>query len=462
MTEPSLLRRVSVWAILVMAVAMVPLVLLVNQRALRAMDVVADGHLVQAAQALGVVIEQDMALACPHDTSCAAPVLRVDRNLTEPDVGFQAYDAQGRLMVTSANFDVPRPVSDREGFHDRTFQGQHWRLYTLHNHAGLLLRIGERYDTRHDLIQQVLLEYSVPVLIMLPLLAGLLAWSIRRGLSPITALTSLLAMRTPGSRTPVRVDGLPRELRPLVDTLNRQLERLEDALEREAAFNADVAHELRTPLAATLIHLESAQEHTEPERAAAALNSAQQSLNRLGRRVEHILAMSRLEAGAAAHERRPLDLVAITIAVIEELAPMIEAKEVALGLECDNVSIALVGHEVAITAMLRNLIENALRYVSHGGRVDVALSVTPGEIAITISDDGPGIPPERRERVFERFRRGGSSEHGYGVGLSIVRRAVQLHDARIDLLDSDFGTGLSVLVRIPVPVVAKPEKVGKS
>lgn len=451
MSSPSLLRRVTVWAILALTAAFIPLVLLVNQRALAAMDVVADGHLAQAAKVLGVVIEQDTAAACPPDTTCAAPVVQVDRLRSEPDVGFQAYDPQHRLVMISANFNLPHPDAGEEGFRDETFDGQRWRLYTVRNSKGWLLRIGERYDTRKDVTQQVLLEYGVPVLILLPLLAALVGWSIRRGLSPIAALTALLAARTPGSRTQVRVEGLPIELRPLVDTLNRQLERLEDALEREAAFNADVAHELRTPLAATVIHLESAREQADPERAAAGLRSAQDSLNRLGRRVEHILALSRLEAGAASHERQPLDLVAIAIGVIEELAPLIDAKDVALGFECDKSSIVLVGHEVAMTSMFRNLIENALRYVQHGGRVDVSIAALPKEIFIEIADDGPGIPEQRREHVFERFSRGGSSEHGYGVGLSIVRRAVQLHDARIELGDSGFGTGLGVRVHVPTP-----------
>ena len=463
MSSPSLLRRVTVWAILALTAALLPLVLLINQRALAAMDVVADGHLAQAAKVLGLVLEQDSATSCPPETLCAAPIVhQVDRHWSEPDVGFQAYDAQGRLVMVSANFNLPRPDADEEGFRDETFDGQRWRLYTVRTSAGVLLRIGERYDTRKDVTQQVLFQYGIPVLVLLPLLAGLLGWSIRRGLSPIAALTALLAQRTPGSRTQVRVEGLPVELRPLVDTLNHQLERLEDALEREAAFNADVAHELRTPLAATVIHLESAQEQADPERAAAGLRSAQDSLNRLGRRVEHILALSRLEAGAASHERQPLDLVAIAIGVIEELAPLIEAKDIALGLECDKTSIVIVGHEVAITSMLRNLIENALRYVGHSGRVDVSLTATPKEIFIDIADDGPGIPQDRRERVFERFSRGGSSEHGYGVGLSIVRRAVQLHDARIELRDSVFGRGLSVLVSLPVAGAAEVQKVGKS
>lgn len=463
MSSPSLLRRVTVWAIVALTTALVPLVWLVNERALAAMGVVADGHLAQAAKVLALVLEQDTATLCPADATCPAPIVhQVDRHWTEPDVGFQAYDAQGRLVMASANFNLPRPEDGEEGLRDGTYNGQRWRLYTSRTRTGVLLRIGERYDTRKDVTQQVLFQYGVPVLVLLPLLAGLLGWSIRRGLSPIAALTALLAKRTPGSRTQVRVEGLPVELRPLVETLNHQLERLEDALEREAAFNADVAHELRTPLAATVIHLESAQEQADPVRAAAGLRSAQDSLNRLSRRVEHILALSRLEAGAASHERQNLDLVAIAIGVIEELAPLIEAKDIALSFECDKTSIMLTGHEVAMTSMLRNLIENALRYVKHGGRVDVSLAVKPKEIFIEIADDGPGIPVERRERVFERFRRGGSSEHGYGVGLSIVRRAVQLHDARIELDDSGFGKGLSVFVHIPRPDDEETKKVGKS
>jgi two-component system sensor histidine kinase QseC len=159
--------------------------------------------------------------------------------------------------------------------------------------------------------------------------------------------------------------------------------------------------------------------------------------------------MARLEAGAASEQRVQLDLVSVTTEVIEELAPLIGEKGVALSLNCDPPPLLLLGHEVALTAMLRNLVENALRYVAPGGQVDISLTRQASTLVLEISDDGPGIPPERRQAMFERFRRGQADHHeGYGLGLSIVRRAAELHHARIELLDSLLG-GLCVRIVLP-------------
>jgi two-component system sensor histidine kinase QseC len=233
--------------------------------------------------------------------------------------------------------------------------------------------------------------------------------------------------------------------------LNQQFERLEDAIEREHRFNADVAHELRTPLTATMIHLESAAIADAPQDVESALKSAQQSLTRLARRIEQILALARLEAGAAANQRVSLDLITVATEVIEELAPLILEKGVELSLVHDIPQLPVLGHEAALTAMFRNLIENALRYVGQDGQVEVALSKSPQMAVIDISDDGPGIPAEQREIVFDRFHREDKQpSHGYGLGLNIVKRAAQLHDAQIELLDSSFGHGLHVRVSIPL------------
>jgi two-component system sensor histidine kinase QseC len=182
-----------------------------------------------------------------------------------------------------------------------------------------------------------------------------------------------------------------------------------------------------------------------------ALKSAQQSLTRLARRIEQILALATLEAGAAANQRVSLDLVAVATEVIEELAPLILEKGVELSLVHDVPHLPVLGHEAALTAMFRNLIENALRYVGQNGQVEVALRKSPLAAVIDISDDGPGIPAERREIVFDRFHREDKQpSSGHGLGLNIVKRAAQLHDARIELLDSAFGHGLHVRVSIPL------------
>jgi two-component system, OmpR family, sensor histidine kinase QseC len=461
--KPVSLRTRLTWLIItVMVIVLIPLGFLSYQRESREMNELLDGRLAQAGRTLGILIEHSDAMTQhepPAVTTSGTPlpvsqamVVSVHRHNYEPEVGFQAYGPQRQLIVATANLeDLPPPTPADMGFRDILHEDHRWRIFTLQNRANLVIRIGERYDNRQDITRGLILEHSLPLLIGLPLLALLVSLAVRRGLRPLKSLTKSLDERTPGSRKPVAIDDTPPELKPLIRTLNQQFERLEDAIEREHRFNADVAHELRTPLTATMIHLESAAIAGAPQDVESALKSAQQSLTRLARRIEQILALATLEAGAAANQRVSLDLVAVATEVIEELAPLILEKGVELSLMHDVAQLPVLGHEAALTAMFRNLIENALRYVEQNGQVEVALRKSPQMAVIDISDDGPGIPAERREIVFDRFHREDKQpSNGHGLGLNIVKRAAQLHDARIDLLDSAFGHGLHVRVSIPL------------
>lgn len=469
MSSPASLRTRLTWLIIaVMIVVLIPLGVISYRRESREMNQLLDGRLAQAGRTLGILIEHSDAMN-GHDLNSNATtplpvrqamVVSVHSRNYEPEVGFQAYDPQRHPIVATDNLqDLPAPGPDDMGFHDIEHAGHRWRTFTLQNRFGLLIRIGERYDNRQDITHGLILEHSLPLLIGLPLLALLVSVAVRRGLRPLESLTERLDERTPGSRQPVAIDDTPPELKPLIRTLNQQFERLEDAIEREHRFNADVAHELRTPLTATMLHLENAALAHDPQDLQSALGSAQQSLSRLARRIEQILALARLEAGAAANQRTPQDLVAIATGVIEELAPLILEKDVALSLLHDMPCLPVSGHEAALDAMFRNLIENALRYVEPGGQVEIALHRSDTAAMIDISDDGPGIPEARREFVFGRFERGDMQpENGYGLGLSIVKRAAQLHEAEIELQDSPYPHGLRVHISIPLGSRTSPTR----
>jgi len=452
--------RLTLLNIAVMVVVLIPLGVISYQRESGEMNHLLDGRLAQAGRTLGNLIEhsEEMTARSPGAPStlgadvAPAVVVAVRRRNYEPEVGFQAYDRHGTPIAATENLaDLPAPTDADVGFRDLRHEDHAWRLFTLRNRAGLLIRIGERSDNRQDIARGLVLEHSLPLLIGLPLLAVLIGLAVRQGLRPLRALTSQLDERMPGSRQPVEMAEPAPELRPLVETLNQQFERLENALERERRFNADVAHELRTPLTATMIHLESAMIAGGASMATgSALSSAQQSLQRLARRIEQVLALARIEAGAAASERENVDLVALTKDVIEELAPLIVEKGVAMSLAASETDMQLAAYEAAMTAMLRNVIENALRYAPAGGKVDIDLTAGPDVVVIDIRDNGPGIPPERRAAVFDRFLRGTNEpSSGFGLGLSIVKRAAELHDARVDLREPGEGTGLHVHIRLP-------------
>jgi len=314
-----------------------------------------------------------------------------------------------------------------------------------------VIRTGERYDSRHDITHAVWLEHSLPLLIALPLLALLVGWAVRRGLRPLESLTRALSAREPGTQEPVVLPDAPLELQPVLSALNGQLVRMEDALERERRFSADVAHELRTPLASAMINLESAMTTADPVELHTSLASAQHGVAALARRIEQLLALARLESGAASGQRTPIDLVAIAMDVIEELAPVIAESGVEMSVAPLPPQVIILGYEAALAALLRNLLENAMRHVPAGGQVQLSIELGERVALVDVIDDGPGIPAERRASVFARFHReAGGHGDGYGLGLSIVQRAAQLHGATIELLDSPYGRGLRVSVAIPL------------
>jgi two-component system sensor histidine kinase QseC len=369
----------------------------------------------------------------------------------EAEVGYQVFDMHNRMRLASANLaHLPLPSAPVSGFQNYFFDGYGWRVFTLVDDGNdVVIRVGERDDSRRDITHALWLDLGLPQLVGLPLLAVLVGWAVQRGLRPLERLRHALASRSPGSRQRIQLDNAPRELEPVVDALNMQLERLEDALERERRFSADVAHELRTPLASTMIHLDGAMATNLPADAQVALASAQSGLARLARRIEQLLALARLEAGVAAGQRGEVDLITVAMNVIDELAPLLGESGVEFAFAEHDDSLTIHGYEAALAALLRNLIENAMHHVPTGGQVQLIMRRSRGVTVIEVIDNGPGIPPERRASVFARFHREATGGDGYGLGLSIVQRAAQLHGATIELLDAPSGQGLRVRVAIP-------------
>lgn len=458
----SLHGRLRWLIILVIAAVLLPLGVYSYRRTIHEVDELSDGRLAQSARTLQVLIEH-AGTNVLHDQAAGGIVVPIKAvpdhapkahdHTHESEVGFQIFDHAGHPVLATANLDsLPPPAADDASFRDVQQNGYRWRVFTLQDPAdNIVIRTGERYDSRHDITHAVWLEHSLPLLICLPLLALLVGWAIRRGLRPLESLTRALSAREPGNREPVVLDDAPLELQPVLTALNGQLVRLEDALERERRFSADVAHELRTPLASAMINIESAMTTTDPVEVSATLASAQHGVAALARRIEQLLALARLESGAASNQRAVIDLVAIAMDVVEELAPVIAESGVQLSVERLTPRVVIHGYEAAIAALLRNLLENALRHVPAGGQVQLSIAQGEHDALIDVIDDGPGIPAERRASVFARFHReAGGRGDGYGLGLSIVQRAAQLHAATIELLDSPYGRGLRVHVAIPL------------
>lgn len=463
MRLPSLRSRLR-WLILgVIALVLLPLGLYSLRRTINEVDELSDGRLAQSARTLQTLVNEIGLPALRQHGSQAGVVVPITSRSTqelvlhghtyESEVGFQVFDRDGQpLMVTGNLTSLPPPDAANPGFADLQQDPYRWRLFTLPPTSdGVVVRAAERYDSRHDITAALWIEHGLAPLIALPVLALLVGWAVRRGLRPLDTLATQLARRKPGTRDALEVADAPRELEPVVGALNNQFDLLEEALERERRFSADVAHELRTPLASTMINLENAQASLDTREAGAALADARVSLAALARRVEQLLSLARLEATSRAGEMEDIDLLAVARVAVEDLSPLIADADVELAVSLAEHPLMVRGHDAALAALVRNLLENALRHVPQGGHVRLIIQREQAHAVIDVIDDGDGIPPERRAAVFARFHReAGSRGEGYGLGLSIVQRAAQLHDASIELLDSPHGRGLRVCVRVPL------------
>lgn len=467
MSAPSLRGRLRWLISLAMAVVLVPLGLFSLLHTVAEVNELADGRLASDARTLQLLIHSAGFDSLDADDGGmlvvpAGPAS--DRSEThEDEVGFQVVDAHGAVRLATSNFSRALVLQDDgEGFSNVQIGRHRWRVFTVHDAARhAVIHVGERDDSRRDIIRTQWDEHAVPLLLGVPLLALLVGWAVKRGLRPLSQLARLLAERQPGSRgrAPIVLADPPQELQPLLAALNEQLQGLEDAIERERRFSADVAHELRTPLASTLINIEHAIDTPDATGHRQALEGARHAVEALTRRVQQLLALSRLEAGSGGEPAAvEIDLVAIAVGIIEELESLPDPRRVELGFSTPAPRLMLRGHEAALSALLRNLLENALRHVpDQDGQVQLTLAGDTREVIVDVLDNGPGIPPDQRERVLRRFHRETSARgEGYGLGLSIVTRAVRLHGGTLQLLDAPSGRGLLVRVCLPLAPAAEP------
>ena len=289
----------------------------------------------------------------------------------------------------------------------------------------------------------------IPLLLLLPLMLMAVAWTVGRGLRPLRHLASDVQRRDARSLKPVASEDLPIEIRPLADELNRLLVRLQAAFAAQRTFIADAAHELRSPLTALRLQMQlfdRAPDEAARIEARARLGDAVERAIHLA---EQLLALARSDPQEAVGQVGHVDLSAVAVEGVADCHALALTRQVDLSLESSPVWIA--GEEESIRILIRNLVDNAVRYTPSGGRVQVRCTETSDGALLEVRDTGPGIPAADRERVFDRFyRHAPGRESGSGLGLAIVKAIAERHRAQVDLADAPGG-GLQVSVRFPRP-----------
>jgi signal transduction histidine kinase len=274
-------------------------------------------------------------------------------------------------------------------------------------------------------------------------------FAIRRGIAPIATVTEQVAGRAPEHLEALAPVTAPQEIRPLIDALNDLFGRVDRALDNERRFTADAAHELRTPLAAIVTQAQVASRARDAAERDQALVQIATSGRRASRLVEQLLLLARLDPAANLHKEK-LRLDQLAAAVCADHGSMALDKNITLELDTSG-EIAIHGHADLLRVLLRNLLDNALRYTPAGEKVGVGVTVHGSSVRLTVSDSGPGIPPAERANVMRRFHRlAGQETEGSGLGLSIVARIAELHHASVVLADGMGASGLSVQVSFPL------------
>lgn len=362
-------------------------------------------------------------------------------------VAIQMWERGEVLRLHSASAPAERLSAKDEGFSDARIKGERWRVFSAWD-AGrrYLVQVGERHETRDEIAANLARNLLLPLLFALPLL-GLLVWlNVARGLRPLAALGRQVAGRDPGNLGTLDAGNIPAEVVPLVENLNRLFGRVAQLIEHERRFTADASHELRTPLAALKTQAQVARASASDAERARALDNVIAGCDRAAHLVQQLLTLARLDPAEPGTKAEACDLQALAGSAVAELAPFALSRKVEIDLG-EGAAVETMGHAGLIAILLRNLIDNAIRYSSAGGSVHVRAGRAGRKATLTVTDQGPGIAADERSKVGQRFYRVlGTEEYGSGLGLSIVKRIAELHGASVSLDQGAQGKGLAVAV----------------
>ena len=344
--------------------------------------------------------------------------------------------------VTDPATDVELPASLAPGLQTLEQSGYRWRVIVGTDASGQRFGIAQRMHVRDEAALEAALLTLLPLLALVPLLLLVVAWVLKRAFEPMTRLSHASDRLTDSHVVQLDEHGIPLEALPLLQAVNRLMRRLGVALDQQRRFVSDAAHELRTPLAILAVQADNVLHVDLSPEARERMDTLRQGLARMASLVEQLLDFARVQ-GASSSTPQPFELAGLVRSAIEESLPAAQSKRIDLGcVRMDPASV--VGDRTHAYALVRNAIDNAVRYTAAGGSVDVSLSVEDGVARFVVEDTGPGIPPADLERVFEPFVRVlGTQQTGSGLGLAIARTAANALGGRIELGSrADRGKGL--------------------
>lgn len=373
------------------------------------------------------------------------------KTTSTPNFMFQIWSYDGKLLFHSTNSDAISLKNTSIGFSDVVVGDDDWRAFAgVNSKNQTKIIVAEIYDIRNTLTDLITRNNGYILLITFPIFLMLIWVIVGLALRSLTRVTNEISNRASNHLEPVDTSTLPIEIKPLVVELNHLFQRLKLAFDRNKRFAGDAAHELRTPLAALKTQAQVALKAENEIDRLNALHKVLQGVDRSSHIVAQLLTLSRLNQEDALHDAKEIDLHRLTTEILTFLVPVAIEKQIDIELKPPPSESIVFGNETALGILIRNIVDNAIRYTPMHGEINVAILNKDNKTLLRITDSGPGIPVELRERVFERFYRIlGTKSAGSGLGLAIVHQIADLHRAIIHLSTPGNGFGLQFDVVFP-------------
>jgi len=372
----------------------------------------------------------------------------------------RAYDAAGKTYFETAqpSFPSDAPQTKEEGFLRTDTVDGVWRIYTHVAPEGIV-QVGQARAERDAMARNLSAKVVMPLLLLIPVLVGLVAWVLTRALRPIEETSAMVSDRDANRLDALPTADVPHELQPLIGQVNGLLARLSQSLEGQRRFLADVAHELRSPVSVLAIQVQLGRRSADAKQRAAAFEELEAGIERVRRLVQQLLDFARLDPSMPADAPVPVDLAKVARGVVAGCAVYAEQRGIDVGADAPA-PVGVLGREPELESLVTNLLDNALRYAPAGSAVTVAVQQRGEKAELRVTDHGPGIPPHERPNVFARFYRvRGDSTPGSGLGLAICKAIAERNAASIQLEDAFPGQELpGLVVTVHLPLEPIPEE----
>jgi two-component system, OmpR family, sensor histidine kinase TctE len=411
-------------------------------------------------------VDNEISLTLPMS---ARQILRADENDT---IYFQVIGPRGELIAGDKDLSLPADGDPLQvgaiTYRDSRIAGNEVRiaatlviLSTPNGSSPVMVQVAETLEKRSQLANEIIKGVILPQFIILPIVVVLVWFGLSRGLAPLNALQNRIRNRLVDDTSPIEERAAPQEIMPLISSFNDVLYQLEDSVQSQKRFIADAAHQLKTPLAGLRMQAELAQRENSPEELQRSLEQIADSSTRATRLVQQLLSLARMENTNKLSEKILIDLSQSASDATKNWLSAAWEKNIDLGYQSNQQSYKMYGNPVMLKELFNNLLDNAIKYTPPNGTVtvDVRNANQPGLLIVEVKDTGPGIPPEERQRVLERFYRVlGSDIEGSGLGLAIVKEIATQHGGKLEILENvyqesplKYGTCMRVYLPVGTP-----------